>query len=157
MKRKLLLVVCVFSLLLALTACGDSSSQVQKSAEEIADEIYQTQTFQDSLTALDADKLSDFYRIEAADLTAFKVYVSGSFSTAEEIAVFQASSQDAVDAIQKAIDTRLEDLKLAFENYAPDEMEKINNPVRVTKGTTVVLVLADDTSAVSDKVDELLK
>ena len=54
-----------------------NSSQVQKSAEEIADEIYQTQTFQDSLTALDADKLSDFYRIEAADLTAFKVYVSG--------------------------------------------------------------------------------
>lgn len=157
MKRKLLLVVCVFSLLLALTACGDSSSQVQKSAEEIADEIYQTQTFQDSLTALDADMLSDYYRIEDSTLDSAKVYVSGTFSTAEEIAVFQASSQDAVDAIQKAIDTRLEDLKLAFENYAPDEMEKINNPVRVTKGTTVVLVLADDTSAVSDKVDELLK
>lgn len=157
MKRKLLLVVCVFSLLLALTACGDSSSQVQKSAEEIADEIYQTQTFQDSLTAIDADMLSDYYRIEDSNLDSAKVYVSGTFSTAEEIAVFQASSQDAVDAIQKAIDTRLEDLKLAFENYAPDEMEKINNPVRVTKGTTVVLVLADDTSAVSDKVDELLK
>ena len=157
MKRKLLLVVCVFSLLLALTACGDSSSQVQKSAEEIADEIYQTQTFQDSLTTIDADMLSDYYRIEDSNLDSAKVYVSGTFSTAEEIAVFQASSQDAVDAIQKAIDTRLEDLKLAFENYAPDEMEKINNPVRVTKGTTVVLVLADDTSAVSDKVDELLK
>lgn len=157
MKRKLLLVVCVFSLLLALTACGDNSSQVQKSAEEIADEIYQTQTFQDSLTAIDADMLSDYYRIEDSNLDSAKVYVSGTFSTAEEIAVFQASSQDAVDAIQKAIDTRLEDLKLAFENYAPDEMEKINNPVRVTKGTTVVLVLADDTSAVSDKVDELLK
>ena len=157
MKRTLLLVVCVFSLLLALTACGDSSSQVQKSAEEIADEIYQTQTFQDSLTAIDADMLSDYYRIEDSNLDSAKVYVSGTFSTAEEIAVFQASSQDAVDAIQKAIDTRLEDLKLAFENYAPDEMEKINNPVRVTKGTTVVLVLADDTSAVSDKVDELLK
>ena len=48
-------------------------------------------------------------------------------------------------------------MKLAFEGYFPGEMEKINNPVRVTKGTTVVLVLADDTSAVSDKVDELLK
>lgn len=79
------------------------------------------------------------------------------FSTAEEIAVFQASSSDAVENIKKAIDTRLEDLKLAFENYVPGEMTKINNPVLVTKGTTVVLVLADDTASVSDQINELLK
>ncbi len=46
------------------------------------------------------------------------------FSTAEEIAVFQASSSDAVENIKKAIDARLEDLKLAFENYVPGEMTK---------------------------------
>ena len=101
--------------------------------------------------------LGDYYRIEAADLADSKVYVSGSFSTAEEIAVFQASSEQAVDNIKKAIDTRLEDLKLAFESYAPDEMTKINDPVLKTKGTVIVLVLADDTSAVSDKVEALLK
>lgn len=101
--------------------------------------------------------LGDYYRIDAADLSDSKVYVSGSFSTAEEIAVFQASSSDAVENIKKAIDTRLEDLKLAFENYVPGEMTKINNPVLVTKGTTVVLVLADDTASVSDQINELLK
>ena len=62
-----------------------------------------------------------------------------------------------VENIKKAIDTRLEDLKLAFENYVPGEMTKINNPVLVTKGTTVVLVLADDTASVSDQINELLK
>ena len=36
-------------------------------------------------------------------------------------------------------------------------MTKINDPVLITKGTTVVLVLADDTAAVSDQVNELLK
>lgn len=150
-------VVCVLALLLTLTACGGSDSQPQKSAAEIADAIYSTQTFQDTLNAIDADMLGDYYRIDAADLTDSKVYVSGSFSTAEEIAVFQASSSDAVENIKKAIDTRLEDLKLAFENYVPGEMTKINDPVLITKGTTVVLVLADDTAAVSDQVNELLK
>ena len=157
MKTKVMSVVCVLALLLTLTACGGSYSQPQKSAAEIADAIYSTQTFQDTLNAIDADMLGDYYRIDAADLTDSKVYVSGSFSTAEEIAVFQASSSDAVENIKKAIDTRLEDLKLAFENYVPGEMTKINDPVLITKGTTVVLVLADDTAAVSDQVNELLK
>ncbi len=157
MKTKVMSVVCVLALLLTLTACGGSDSQPQKSAAEIADAIYSTQTFQDTLNAIDADMLGDYYRIDAADLTDSKVYVSGSFSTAEEIAVFQASSSDAVENIKKAIDTRLEDLKLAFENYFPGEMTKINDPVLITKGTTVVLVLADDTAAVSDQVNELLK
>lgn len=157
MKTKVMSVVCVLALLLTLTACGGSDSQPQKSAAEIADAIYSTQTFQDTLNAIDADMLGRYYRIDAADLTDSKVYVSGSFSTVEEIAVFQASSSDAVENIKKAIDTRLEDLKLAFENYFPGEMTKINDPVLITKGTTVVLVLADDTAAVSDQVNELLK
>ncbi len=157
MKTKVMSVVCVLALLLTLTACGGSDSQPQKSAAEIADAIYSTQTFQDTLNAIDADMLGHYYRIDAADLTDSKVYVSGSFSTAEEIAVFQASSSDAVENIKKAIDTRLEDLKLAFENYFPGEMTKINDPVLITKGTTAVLVLADDTAAVSDQVNELLK
>ena len=157
MKTKVMSVVCVLALLLTLTACGGSDSQPQKSAAEIADAIYSTQTFQDTLNAIDSDMLGDYYRIDAADLTDSKVYVSGSFSTAEEIAVFQASSSDAVENIKKAIDTRLEDLKLAFENYVPGETTKINDPVLITKGTTVVLVLADDTAAVSDQVNELLK
>ena len=157
MKTKVMSVVCVLALLLTLTACGGSDSQPQKSAAEIADAIYSTQTFQDTLNAIDSDMLGDYYRIDAADLTDSKVYVSGSFSTAEEIAVFQASSSDAVKKKKKAIDTRLEDLKLAFENYVPGEMTKINDPVLITKGTTVVLVLADDTAAVSDQVNELLK
>ena len=157
MKTKVMSVVCVLALLLTLTACGGSDSQPQKSAAEIADAIYSTQTFQDTLNAIDADMLGDYYRIDAADLTDSKVYVSGSFSTAEEIAVFQASSSDAVENIKKAIDTRLEDLKLAFENYVPEKKTKINDPVLITKGTTVVLVLADDTAAVSDQVNELLK
>ena len=157
MKTKVMSVVCVLALLLTLTACGGSDSQPQKSAAEISDVIYSSQTFQDTINAIEADMLGDYYRIDAADLTDSKVYVSGSFSTAEEIAVFQASSSDAVENIKKAIDTRLEDLKLAFENYVPGEMTKINDPVLITKGTTVVLVLADDTAAVSDQVNELLK
>ena len=157
MKTKLISIVCVFALLLALTACGGTGSQAQKSAAEIADAIYSSQTFQDTLHAIDTDMIGDYYRIDSDDLSDAKVYVSGSFSTAEEIAVFQASSSDAVEKIKKAIDIRLEDLKLAFENYVPGEMTKINDPVLVTKGNTVVLVLADDTASVSDQVDELLK
>ena len=52
MKTKVLSIVCAFVFLLTLTACGGSSSEVQKSASEIADAIYNTQTFQDTLNAI---------------------------------------------------------------------------------------------------------
>ena len=65
MKTKVLSIVCAFIFLLTLTACGGSSSEVQKSASEIADAIYNTQTFQDTLNAIDADMLGDYYRIDA--------------------------------------------------------------------------------------------
>ena len=67
MKTKVLSIVCAFVFLLTLTACGGSSSEVQKSASEIADAIYNTQTFQDTLNAIDADMLGDYYRIDAAN------------------------------------------------------------------------------------------
>ena len=65
MKRKLLAMVFICLLLLGLTACGGSTgSQPQKTPAEIADEIYSSQTFQDTLNAIDADMLGDYYHIE---------------------------------------------------------------------------------------------
>jgi len=154
--KRIVSVLCLMALLVTLCACG-SSDTVSRTPAEIADEIFATQTFQDILTPLEKDMIADYYWLEDSAIEDAKVYVSGSFSTAEEIAVFKAASKDDVTAIEKAIDTRLEDLTLMFESYVPGEMTKISSPVRVTKGTTVVLVLCDDTASCKDQVNELLK
>ena len=154
--KRIVSVLCLMALLVTLCACG-SSDTVSRTPAEIADEIFATQTFQDMLTPLEKDMISDYYWLEDSAIEDAKVYVSGSFSTAEEIAVFKAASKDDVAALEKAIDTRLEDLTLMFESYVPGEMAKISSPVRVTKGTTVVLVLCDDTASCKDQVNELLK
>ena len=154
--KRIVSVLCLMALLVILCACG-SSDTVSRTPAEIADEIFATQTFQDMLTPLEKDMISDYYWLEDSAIEDAKVYVSGSFSTAEEIAVFKAASKDDVAAIEKAIDTRLEDLTLMFESYVPGEMTKISSPVRVTIGTTVVLVLCDDTASCKDQVNELLK
>lgn len=156
MMKRVLSLLSVLALLLALCACG-ASDTVTRTPAEIADEVLATQAFQDTLTALDTDMIGDYYWLDASAISEAKVYVSGSFSTAEEIAVFKAASKSDVAAIEKAIDTRLEDLQLMFESYVPGEMTKISAPVRVTKGDVVVLVLCDDTAACKEKVNELLK
>ncbi len=154
MKNKILSVVLSFAALLTFASCGGKESD--KSAAEIADAIYNEQDFTDSLNALDSDMVHNYYRIDESAVAEAKVYVSATFSTAEEIAVFKAADKDGVDKIEDAIDMRLEDLTLAFQDYVPGEMDKINDPVRVVKGKTVVLVLTDNYDAVSGFVEDLL-
>lgn len=159
MKKCSILLAAVLVMMAVLSGCGggDASAEITKTAAEIADEVFSSVTFKDSLIALDADMYKNYYRIQAEDLDDYKVYLSGTWSTAEEIAVFKAASADKIDGIKAAIDTRLADLTLAFENYVPGEITKINDPTIVTKGNFVILVLSDDPDAAQKKVNDILK
>ncbi|WP_312644297.1 DUF4358 domain-containing protein [Hydrogenoanaerobacterium sp.] len=140
-----------------LSGCGkQAAAEVDVSA--VAQALQSGLTFQDEMNEIAESRLGDFYpTIDASTLNGFKMYKGASGATAEEIAVFQAKDAASVKEIETAIQTRLEDLKLQFEDYVPAEVKKITDAVTETSGNVVVLVVADDAAAAQKIVDEQLR
>ena len=122
---------------------------------QLADDLKTSLTFQDEMTAATDTVRDRLYGLESEDLEAGKVYLSTG-ATAEEVAVFKATSEEAAQRIYEAAQDRVESQKAAFEDYVPAEMTKLENPVLVKEGYVVVLCIVDDASAASAKVKEAL-
>ncbi len=95
----------------------------------------------------------NIYNLDEEKLAEKTVRTSATRATAEEVSVFKVKDAADVGMVQDAINERIEDQKIAYENYVPAEMAKINNAAVYTNGSYVILVMADDTS----KVEELFQ
>ena len=164
-KRFLAVVLAAAALMTAgLTACGDSSSsgsdsaasqsagESSKSAAEVADALKNGVEFKDSLNEPDKNIIEKLYGLSEDMYKEGKLYIGSGGATAEEIACFTANDADGAAKIKEAYEKRVEDLKKTFENYVPEEMDKLNDPVIVTKGDSVYMCLSND----NDKAKEII-
>ena len=91
------------------------------------------------------------YGISEDKYTSGKVYVGG-VATVEEIACFDAVDEAAAGEIKSALEARIEAQKKAVEDYNPDELVKLNDPVLITHGNSVYMCLSND----NDKAKEII-
>ena len=138
----------------ALTGCGSDSDSSTASVDvtAVADKLKNGIEFKDELAELDEAKIEKIIGISADSYTKAKVYVSSSGGTAEEIDCFEAKDADSAKAIADTLTARVESQKKVFENYVPEEMTKLNDPVLVTNGNYVYLCLSND----NDKAKEII-
>ena len=166
MKKILAVMLAASALMTAgLTACGDDSSssgndsaasqsakESSKSAAEVADALKDGVEFKDSLNEPDKGMIEKLYGLSEDMYKEGKLYIGSGGATAEEIACFTANDADGAAKIKEAYEKRIEDLKKTFENYVPEEMDKLNDPVIVTKGNSVYMCLSND----NDKAKEII-
>ena len=111
-------------------------------ASLIGGEILSKPIFSDNLSRVSDALIVSNYQIDGSLAKSAALFISGG-STAEEVAVFEASSKKSAEKIKKLIKQRVENKKKDFENYLPQEMPKLNNPLIVQKGNIVILVISD--------------
>lgn len=130
------------------TSAAQTDAPASSSASEIADKLHSDITYVDQLNELSADMIEKLYGISADKYTDAKVYVGG-VSTAEEIACFDAADETAAAEIKKACEDRIAAQIKAVEGYNPNELDKLNDPVLVTKGNSVYMCLSNDNDSAS--------
>jgi len=150
--------LCIFTALLTVLAllqagCGGSGPSMEPA--DIAKAILEQVDFKHDLVPAEGDALENRYILndKVAD---FAIYYDGGGGSAEEIAVLKASGAGDIKHLEDILSRRLENLAFSFENYRPNEMQKIKNPVIVKKGGTIVMVLADDAAAAEEVISSLL-
>ena len=151
----------------ALASCGDSDSSAAAKSDKstsaaqteenvsydvaaIADRLKNEITYKDGLNELDAAMYEKIYKIKPELYTASKVYVGAGGATAEELACFEAKDEAAAGEIKTCLETRIENQKKSFENYNPEELDKLGSPVLVQKGKYVFMCLSDDNSKANE-------
>ncbi len=137
MKTKLLIITL---LLLSLVLSGCNQKNVEIDTEQLLEELQEQLPFADQLSPIKENMIYHLYPIDSKNVMSITVLTS-SGATAEEIAIIQTSD---VEEAKKAIDQRIETKRNDFANYLPKEVEKLKDPVIVTKGNYVILCISDD-------------
>ena len=136
MKRLIPLVLC-----LLLFGC---SIQKPLDSDAIIHEMLEKITFINPLVELPAGTYDHLYFLPKG-VTARVFQSSG--TNAEEMGVFVARDDAALEAMRGAIKIHLKDRKESFEGYLPDELTKIENAIVFEQGKTLILCVTDDPDA----------
>jgi hypothetical protein len=98
----------------------------------------------------DADVTAYHYSVET-DWYSEYASLTATAASADEIVIFKASSEENVDNLKSALEGYLEKRKGDFEQYAPDEFDKLSNCDVITKGNYVCLIVSSDNDIAEEK------
>lgn len=140
MKRKVLLLALIGTLLIQMTGCSSNKTK-EIDGEALAQYFIDHIEFEDELSAIDASMNDRMYEIPE-DVTGI-VYV-GSGATSEEIAVFTAKTPEDADLMLTAANQHIEDQKESYANYLPLEAAKLENAFVKEYGNYVIVVVSPE-------------
>ena len=151
MKKWKLAIIAAAAMAL-VTACGD---QKGKSAEvdtaSLMDSLISDITYTEELKKLDADDISNY--ISVPEGVEAVMYMS-SGSTAEEAAVFTAPDADTAKTVKENVEFFLDDQKASFEDYIPEEAQRIKDAVLICEGNYVVLCVSGSSDQAKQMIEE---
>ncbi len=152
-KTAAALMAAALAALLLLGGCsgGKDAAKAEIDPEKLGQELYDSGCFGQDIFEVDSGVIESMYG-ELEGVQAAKVYAS-SGASANEIAVFRAADKAGAEKIYQAASQRLEDRKLAYENYLPEEAKKLESALLRQEGSCVVFCVAEDAPGAEKIVD----
>lgn len=143
MKRILSFILAAV-MVLALVGCTDSKEPFN--VERDTEALLEGGAFSENLEEMDEVIFTRLYGLEEGTLSEGKVYGSTG-TTAEEVAIFAFTSEEAAKAGAELCQERLSYLKESNVDYRPQEMPKLEKAIIRQIGNTVLFLVADDYDA----------
>ncbi|HKM28401.1 MAG TPA: DUF4358 domain-containing protein [Anaerovoracaceae bacterium] len=150
--KRSLCAIMIVTMCLALFGCGDKAD-AGVDMEDFMGYSLSNIEFEDEITRIQDNMVSMLYDLPEG--TEAQVCV-GSGATAEELAIFKASSADNVKALKDSINSHIEDRISSFADYMPAEVQKLEQAIIHQRGNYIVVVVTDDENA-EEKVKEYFR
>ena len=154
--KKIIVGIMIVMMVFAVTACSDGGDEgsgtegtavnYDFTAAELAGYINDNVTFNDFMEEVDPETVYELYGIDGSAVEDSCTYFSTG-ATAEEISVISVSPENAdsmLGEINRAFNSRIEDQIESFTDYVPAELDKLNDPLIMEIGNSVVMVVCDD-------------
>ncbi len=123
-------------------------------AEELAAKIVSGAAFPSEMSPMNGSMTAKLYNIAAGEAKGGSAYTAGG-AVADELAVFETDTPEQAEELREKLTARVESKKRDFENYIPEEMPKLNEPVIIVKDNFAALCVGGADAA--DIINEALK
>lgn len=144
LKYSTVLVILIYIILLMVYASG-STKPFQQVAEQVEGSI-QTE----SLIKKDSQALKRYYGLNSADYEGVLFYSSEFSISAEEVLLIEVKSEKQVQEVRDAVNERLESRKNAFEGYAPEQVQLLEEAQFLVRGKYIFLAVSQDADTYRD-------
>ena len=144
MKRIVVLTI-VLLLTAGLSACGGKK---EMDINAFVQQVMKTVEYDDNLIEPSERAIRDFYGFPLEGLEQYVIYVSGTMSTANELAVMKLGDHKAVEAAKQAVTKRLADQRSNYENYNPEELFRLDKALIEVKDNYLLFSVSNDNDTV---------
>lgn len=171
LKRRLIIIMLVI-FMLTISACGsnrendnsdpktsENSKSVPIATPEVSDiwDKISSEIESPPLKDIPPVIIEEFYGFKVEDLN-YAVFKRATQNTyADEIAIIKVKDSNQVPQIIKGIEGRVKDLQSQFEEYLPEEREKVDNYKIENKGDYILFVISNDESKIISIYESFFK
>lgn len=136
------------AILMALTlfsGCSQTGSKtITAPTDEVAQKLMDSLSFEYPLNQLPEDAANKIYKLDGEILEEQTVYVGTGGALADEVSVWRVKDEKDAKTVQEAAEKRVENQKISFKDYVPEEMPKLEKAVIQVDGDTVILCVSSD-------------
>lgn len=146
------------ALLLCLTACSVTSVPTQPYQPELAAQLVEADVFSEPLEPLDEDLIWILYELDQskapqADLTGAAGYCSTG-ATCEQVLVLCFSRQESAATAHEILSNYLDGQLSVNRSYRPAEVGKLEKAILSQRGSTLLLLVANDYDAAARLINK---
>ena len=114
--------------------------------DSLADEMLSGVPFRETLNPVKENVVARILKLEEGDAVNGVMYTNGG-ATSEEFAAFEAETPEKAKKLGEKLKQRIESRKGDFENYKPEEMPPLNDPVVIVDGCLAAMCISSDNGA----------
>ena len=138
----------------ALSGCGKKEAAAID-PKALADKLQSEVGFADDMSTVETQVFYALYNLTEAEAEE-AVLIGSTGATAEEIAVIKCAP-DQLETVKKAVDDRIAFQRDGFEDYVPEEMKKLSDPVIVEEGDYVILCVSNHNEKARSVIEAYVK
>lgn len=130
---------------------SDTGSADSTKPENVTDMVNQLKPLMklDRTSDLDEEKIAYYYDLDKEDIDDCHGVISD-VALADELVIIKAAS-GKVDAVKKGAEKRLSDQKDSFQDYIPEQRDRLDGAVVEADGDYVIYVCSDHTDDILSK------
>lgn len=140
------------SLSLFAGCSGNGGKTITAPTSEVAQKLMDTLSFEYPLNELPADAANRLYKLDGEILEEQAVYVGTGGALADEVSVWRVKDEKDAKTVQEAAEQRVENQKVSFKDYVPEEMPKLEKAVITVDGDTVILCVSANPDAAKEVI-----